>query len=255
MTEWEPPPGSQLTIEDARRLLSGDLGHEYRAIIKRSCAPLFWHRPHGGQPGPILHNGTITFMRTPQRLLGVTAAHVINEYVADNASEPVLLQIGDAALNPPDIIDVSARVDLATVAISESDIRAAGKSIVPLSVWPPMVPQEGRGILLGGYPGNERRQIEPGAAEWGLFTALGIARTVVHPQITWLVEREWASGDLPENADLGGISGGPLIGLFESGGVQHFRLSGIITEAHPLLEKTYATRADLILPGGTIERP
>ena len=150
MADWTAPSDSQLSIEDARKLLSGDLGNAYREIIKGCCAPLCWHRPQKEQPGKILHNGTITFLRTPQRLLGVTAAHVVRQYQADHDESPVLLQVGNAALKVPSIVDISSRVDLATLAIPDAILTAVGKALTPLSIWPPLLPQEGRGIFLGG---------------------------------------------------------------------------------------------------------
>ena len=69
--------------------------------------------------------------------------------------------------------------------------------------------------MLAGYPGAERI-LGNRSIDWGLFTCLGIARTVTTDQITWAAEREYEMPiqgipSLPRNADLGGISGGPLL--------------------------------------------
>lgn len=46
----------------------------------------------------ILNNGTVTFVRTPERLLGVTAGHVLQGYLDDAAREQVTLQLFDAVI-------------------------------------------------------------------------------------------------------------------------------------------------------------
>jgi hypothetical protein len=161
---WTPPTDTAITLEDARRLLSGNLGQAYREIIRGCCVPLFWYRLHGPRAGPILHNGTLTLLRTPERLLGVTAAHVVRQYQTDHAVAAVRLQAGNALLENPVIIDVSPHVDLATFALRDQELAQMGKETMPLSGWPPMLPEEGRGILLGGYPADERRETAPTAA-------------------------------------------------------------------------------------------
>ncbi|OJU08822.1 MAG: hypothetical protein BGN86_03655 [Caulobacterales bacterium 68-7] len=109
--------------------------------------------------------------------------------------------------------------------------------------------------MLGGFPGVERLVVRPLDVNFGLHTVLGIARRVTEDQITWLMEREFEMGaDLPPNYDLGGISGGPLIGKFMVGGIETYRLAGIISEAQPALENVVAKRADTLRPDGTFDR-
>ena len=223
--------------------MASDLGEVYRSILSACCAPIFWYRP----TGPILHNGTLTFVQTPKRLLGITAAHVLRQYELDHGDAPVRLQVMNALWETPEIIAISDTRDLATIAVPQIMLSKIGKELAPLSSWPPIIPQEDRGIMLAGYPGVDRVQPNPFEVNWGLFTALGIARRVVGPQITWRVDRDWGTGDLPANHNLGGISGGPLIGWFESPGyLTQYRLSGIVTEASSQLENGVATRADFM---------
>jgi hypothetical protein len=238
--------------------MSGDLGKAYREILSQCCAPIFWHR-RKGKVAPILNNGTITFLQTPKRLLGVTAAHVVLEYqeVCANAASPVHLQVMNASLDL-ELVALSKALDIATVAIDDRTISRVGKPIVPLSIWPPQPPQEGRGIMLAGYPATDRLMLKPMEANWGLFTALSIARRVIGDQITWTPEREQDGviTNLPSNHPLGGASGGPLIGWFESPSyLVHHVLSGIISEAHAGLENVIARRADFIRADGSIAEP
>ena len=177
-------------------------------------------------------------------------------YCDDDAILPVKLQLMNALLDAPEIIATSESLDRATIAISEKILMKIGKSIVPLSTWPPRIPQEDRGIMLAGYPGVDRQEKRPLEVNWGLFTALGVARRVIGSQITWVAERDQGFGNLPVGHNLGGISGGPLIGWFESANlIVHYALSGIVSQAHRELENVVARRADFINDDGSISEP
>ena len=58
-----------------------------------------------------------------------------------------MAQIMNAVVNDLEIIAVSDRFDLATIALSPTFLNSLGKETVPLSAWPPEVPQEGKGIM------------------------------------------------------------------------------------------------------------
>jgi hypothetical protein len=216
-TDEQTPEGHPLTIERAKELINGKLGETYRGILSQSCAPIFWYQRQRSN-AEILNSGTVTFVRTPKRLMAITAAHVIRSYEETHAAAtwPLHLQVMNAWLNL-EVIDISDDLDLATLAIDDKLLSRIGKDVEPLSTWPPRVPQEGRGILLAGYPGADRLQPKPMEVEWRLFPALGVAWRVLRDQITWVAERDPdIKTDLPPEHWLGGISGGPLIGIFES---------------------------------------
>jgi hypothetical protein len=264
-SEWRPPEGHPISLEKARELLASDLGDVYRAILRKSCAPIFWYETRRGALGPILNNGTVTFARTPKRLIGITAAHVIRGYLAD-AGENVGLQIWDASIDDlrHRIISLprDGELDIATFEVDDAMLTALGKEIVPLE-WPPRAPQPQRGILLAGYPGLEVAS-EGERVTFGLYTCIGIARTVSNDQITWLREGDWQLAEAkvpapPPRYKLGGVSGGPLITCLESDShITTFALGGVITE-HPdyeksdvAIERLIATRADCISESGRV---
>ncbi len=255
--EWSPPEGHPLSVADAKRLLSGELGNHYRNILRSSCAPLFWSL-HEEQFPEVLGNGTLTFVQTDGRLLGVTAAHVIRGYEQDREKYNTRLHIFNYIVDQIDIISVSDELDIATISLNESDLAEIEKKIVPLSYWPPRVPQEGRGIMLAGYPGIDRLDSGQLKINWGLFTAFGVARRISNTQITWVVERDFglycdSVPNLPLNHPLGGISGGPLIAFFETKShFSYYVLSGIISQANENLENVVARRADFICSDGSI---
>lgn len=112
--------------------------------------------------------------------------------------------------------------------------------------------------MLAGFPAIERREPKSFEVNFGLFTAIGVARRVTNEQITWVVERDFVIDhptipQPPRGYETGGISGGPLIGWFESPNhVVHYCLSGIISQAHAELEIIVAKRADFIRGDATI---
>lgn len=264
MEHFTAPEQHPISIERAKELMAGDLAEVYRGILNTSCAPIFWFdrtRPSLA----ILGNGTVTFMQTPERILGVTAAHVLQGYLEDQRRADVVLQIMDGVIDEIEnrIIDISEKFDLATFAVESRFLSKIGKPIVPLQNWPPRPPQEGRGIMLAGFPAIERLT-EEDRVNFGLFTALVIARRVTDVQITWLIEQDAQLQNAsiappPQNYALGGISGGPVITWLESNThIATYALGGIITE-HPdyennefSIERVIAVRADLISPNGRI---
>ncbi len=262
MTTERATPNHPIDEHRARQLVAGDYGDACRQFIQGCCAPLHWWRLDTPEH-EIIDNGTLTFIQTPQRLLGVTAAHVIRGYEKAAAKERVRLQFADAVIDDlaDRVIQINDRLDLVTVALDPTVIARLGRTIAPISLWPPMVPQEERGIMLGGYPGQERDEFKPLNVMFGLFTALGVAKTVTDDQVTWIVDREFevesiGVPSMPPHYVLGGISGGPLITAIEKPlNFVTFRLGGIISEAHAGFEYVIAKRGDLIQPDGAIARP
>ncbi|WP_430422085.1 hypothetical protein [Phenylobacterium sp.] len=237
--------------------MGGDLGDAYRQIVMGCCRPIYWFSLEAD--ACIRNNGTVTFLRTPERLIGITAAHVLDEYDRVRTEELMRPQIGNVVVHDLDRrrIATNTRLDIATIDLSDVDPAKFGNDLWPLATWPPMPPEEGRGIMLGGYPGGDRRSIGPLETNWGLFTALGIARTVSDDQITWIVPRgedvHVGPMELPLHHDLGGISGGPLIASFESAaGLMTYRLAGIVSEAQAQLEYVVARRIDGIRADGSL---
>ena len=186
-----PPEGHPISEEQARQLLVGDLGDVYRDILRGCCAPVYWHRRAAVGTIEICDNGTLTFVNTGVRLIGVTAAHVVEGFDKARAACDVTLQVMNAELDGGfDVIDIDTNLDIATISVDTDLLKRLGKAINPLEGWPPLVPEEGRGIMLAGYPGIDRLTLPANAVSWGLFTAMGIARRVTSHQITWLIERQ-----------------------------------------------------------------
>jgi hypothetical protein len=61
-----------------RQLEESGYLNQIREFAMARCAPFFWSSQEPGQPPKLLHNGTITYVATGQRELGITNAHVFN---------------------------------------------------------------------------------------------------------------------------------------------------------------------------------
>lgn len=229
----------------------------YEKIAISCSAPLCWFRPTDNLPR-ILHNGTITIARTPRKLFGITAAHVVDQYQEDLQDGGVRLQVMDRVIKGLTIIDSCSKRDLVTLDLDEQLIKDLG--LEPID-WPFQAPVEGAGLLLAGFPANSRAYTEPMQIDWSPFFAITTARTVTQDQITVLVppDDDRVRNLLPLDCNLGGISGGPIIGIFETENYVAFhRLSGVITE-HPSydqndfsVERIVGATAETITESGEI---
>src|SRR5687767_3250352 len=108
MSTETTPQDHPISIARAKELLAGDLGTVYRDILKRSCAPVYWFGLNSRVPH-IINNGTLTFVRTPQRLLAVTAAHVFRGWEADSKKQRLRLQVFNLVVDDfwSKLVDVS----------------------------------------------------------------------------------------------------------------------------------------------------
>lgn len=233
--------------------------------------PIYWHAPAPNGARQILNNGTLTIVRTDHRLFAVTAFHVIEGYFdAKKLNPQVICQVGNLEIEPQiiafsgnrdDTDDNDGHHDLCTIEITEGQVRELGK--VPLPLHDTLDVQEGRGIMLGGFPGAWRQEQRHQTMEFGALRVLGIARRVTETQITWVPDRDHPEHqvevaglpELPPNADLGGISGGPLVAFFETpGALFYYRLAGIVVQADRTLENVVARRSHLLRSNGTIRQ-
>lgn len=254
------PENHPVSVDRAKELMRGDLGRYNFEILARICSPIYWHLPDDSGARPIRANGTLSYVRAGEHVFGVTAAHVIAEYLSDAGKPGCVFQLGNAEFTA-DIIDMDERLDLATLRLDEKVLASVGKEIMPVSLCRPQdVPQEGRGIMMCGYIGEERQELPNRQVGWGMLGVVGISRRVSEDQITWAPDHDHhipvpGVPQLPRNKKLGGISGGPLIAWFEKPETHftYFSLAGVVKEASAELEYVVATRSHFIRPDGRIE--
>lgn len=250
-SNWDYPADYPIKPEQAKALIAGDLGAQYRDILAQLCSPIYWHDGQMRNAPRILSNGTLTYARIGDQIVGITAAHVVRGFEQAKDNGPCILQIGNAAYDL-DIISIDDVLDLAVLRLPPATITSLGKPIIPLSLCRPGdVVQEQRGIMLAGFPGEDRLEGAGQPIGWGLFVAIGIARRANEAQITWSPDYDnhipvEGIPDLPRNKNFGGISGGPLVGLFErsGGSLQYFSLAGIVVQANSNLDVVVARRLD-----------
>lgn len=235
-----------------------EIDETLREIAIGCCAPIFWWRTTDRK---ILNSGTITFLKTTGRLIGVTAAHVFRGYESDCNGGVIVLQIGSISVSDfaSRLIDISDRLDMATFDISYIGDLDMGRKTSPLSARSANHLTDRDAVILCGLPGS-RRFVENSDVAWGPFYALGGIHSQNDRDIRYRVEREYLVKhrfipELPEGYELGGISGGPLIGCFDADTFLNFAISGIISEASASLEYIVATRTDFIRDNGSIFEP
>jgi len=132
------------------------------------CAPFWWSIQLGDEPATILNNGTICYVDTGTRELGVTADHVFNKYlehIGQHGTDAVRCQLGGPSISPEKhLIDRNQRWELATFEIPEVLVTAAFRT--PRSQhnpeqWPPSRASRQSHCDSTAAPRCEVRQIDP----------------------------------------------------------------------------------------------
>lgn len=59
---------------------------QVREFAMARCVPFLWRTQEAGQPPRLLHNGTICYVDTGQRQIGITNNHVYQQYIEDLAN-------------------------------------------------------------------------------------------------------------------------------------------------------------------------
>ena len=228
-SHWSRPPralGRADLVEAACMSLEAEFAKlgpvaALQVIAKVMSAPLFWHdqtRPLGRR---VLHNGTCCLVNTGDRLIGITACHVYDQYVADRRAVPQLdCQLGRTLFDPTaNLIDRNQQLDVATFALDEATVRASGGAAhQPAVAWPAPPPPVGSRVMLGGFPGQLRSDLQRHSTTPSLLSSLGQRTRPRHyqpflePEERFSVAREDGAGP---GADLG-PSGVPVLAVQES---------------------------------------
>jgi hypothetical protein len=207
--------------------------------------------------GRVVSSGGSAFLvRTPAGILGITAGHVLDGFIAARRDrEDILATLGGLTFDLQErLIERGDSVDIATFRVSEAELSVAG--FRPLErAWPPSIPASSGIVLLAGWPGHER--VVGQRVTGGLYIGWGSAG-VSDLQLTIRVDHEKGPvSPIPEvplpppGFEFGGISGGPVMMIdAEDGG--RWRVAGVISEGKPDYDCIVATRADVIHDDGRI---
>ena len=238
--------------------MAGPFGEQLHRIVANHMTWLVFgiSGPSGEPVG--LRNGTCFFVKTPLRLLGVTARHVLDALRhARETDVNIRSQIGNLLIDPLErLVGQGDKADIATFEISDKELEKIGK--VPISLWPPHPPDvDDKGVLLAGYPAKASTSVDLHSRCFGIYAASGVAQRVTDWQLTCRIEWENVQksslGSLPpRNFETGGMSGGPVLSIREKRGILSFPLAGVISEGDAETDTIIAERADNIRPNGDI---
>src|SRR5208283_3911044 len=228
-------------------------GREMMQTITNSTTAIYWH----ADGGPVLHNGSMFFVRTKNALFGVTARHVYEGYLKCAEAEPTICQIGNLVVNPRErLIGTGTDIDIATFHITPSELAELGNITVP---WAPKVPAVGEGVFVCGLPGFARSMPAPRNVELKHFTALMRVESVSERAIKMVRQPNEEMVDLlgrelpPPNMDIGGMSGGPIaLHMNTPMGLTCWFLSAVISEGQQAFDIIHGARADWINDDGNI---
>ena len=227
---------------EAIALIRAGLGEAEIRIAGSYTAPLFWIlRSCDGRE--MAKGGSAFFVDTGERILAVTASHVVEECLQDTKSRTFVQSMVGSDLGTPvpfhlgdRLIDAHHDIDIATFWLTPEEIRQTGREILRGYYhprWPPPLAQKERGVTYCGFPGNGRRWLAPKEIIFGCVALGGIATSCHETSISILIEREnlfQVLGDkvMPENYDFGGISGGPVIAIVQTPTVRSWMPAGVI---------------------------
>lgn len=138
-----------------------------RAIAQGACAPFWWHGTATDGAHRIHHNGTVCFVNTGKRLIGVTAHHVLAGYRAALEFQPALrCQFGSATVEPlRHLIAESQYLDLATFDLSNVVVAATGAAPTAPPIWPTsLVSTSGSCFMAASGLSAKRAEVHGGSS-------------------------------------------------------------------------------------------
>lgn len=223
------------------------------------AAPFWWFHPEKEIGKSILHNGTMCFVNTGQKTLGVTASHVYSQYLIDKSQDSeIVCQIGSSRIEPERyfIADDKSR-DLVTFEVPEFLIAAAGVSAQHIVNWPPAPLQEKEVAICAGFPGHLRSEKFKNV-EFPFVTFIDRVSQSSDDRIGVYLNMAnsfWPAGEsLPLEPDLGGMSGGPVYRFYFEP-LERLEIAGFVYQANKPYELIFSRHAREIQADGTIGAP
>jgi hypothetical protein len=164
-----------VTEEEAKAIVR-QMARRMLELASSIVAPLYW--PAKEADGSVTaRNGTAFFLRSPEALFGVTAAHVIEgqhswrEYCEQHG--PIQLRLGAKEGRSVSFewdarcLDIDLEIDIATFMVSTQEIELINRT--PYSgLWPPRAPTENAGITYAGFAGIGTRYLSANAVQFGI---------------------------------------------------------------------------------------
>jgi hypothetical protein len=229
----------------------------HRALFDRLMAmsvPFWWHGPTPSDPA-IYNNGSLCLLDTGERIIGVTACHVLSAYLARLATgKPFVCQFGGVTVSPEVLlIQMSETLDLATFDLTR--IMPALKGYTPHrpSAWPPSRAAVKDLVIYGGFPGYTRRAdliraTFPLHSITGLVSHVTTQNVVIEVDFSRLSDADGPVGNIV-STDPAGTSGGPVYRVTDSPDLE---IVGFIYEQSQQHQFVLARHAGVITADGMI---
>jgi hypothetical protein len=256
---------NRLSVEERKEVLAGDFGKRMFAWASSYIMPFRWTRRT--RFGTIVNGGTCFSLDLDRHLYLITAAHVYAGFLEHKEmfGDSIKCYVGHPGhLFEPigHLRDGDKGTDLAIFNYTYEDLaNSKGTQAIVATCWPPPPePIANWSVFLGGFPGEGRLWLQPNATGIGRYLCYTPITAINDRQILCRFDRkDWVKRTgvpLPRfRADLGGISGGPVLLPLDNGlGEWDFYLAGIITEASAsaFSETVVAVRSHFINLNGTI---
>jgi hypothetical protein len=249
-----------------------DFKQQVSKFTLRVRTPLYWHDRHARFPKE-LRGGSCFILRFGERLIGVTAAHVLQAYRDAYQQTPTLicqLRLMPFALAHA-VIDSDPTLDITTFALSEDELRRIdGTPIDCTAAWPPPPLAHMRAVSFAGFPEVLRVTHEDRSGIFAAYGGLSAIEDFSEREVflTYDPAREESLGGLPLpplGLNMSGCSGGPVLMHGNRGGLHRWFPIGIIVGGSNRdsgadrgdtngFDTLRVRRIHLILENGIIER-
>jgi hypothetical protein len=191
----------------------------------------------------VLHGASCFAVDVDGCLFGVTAAHVLRQYMQDAQDGTTHLLLDDAQIDPS-IIGLGDGIDIATFRLSRDLLDRTGKKPILCkgSEWPPAPPERGKGVVLTGYPKDKQLVVSSRELVAEQVSNCLVVHDIYDNNMTLRVRpRNLRSLDgeplPPLSMDVGGYSGAPVLTVSSEPGPL-FRLGGVLYEGRVLQDDT-----------------
>jgi hypothetical protein len=253
--------------------LPAEFLNEVSNFTLRTCRPLYWHDRRVPFPKE-MRGGSCFILRFGQRLVGITAAHVLAAYGRDRERNPATvcqLRLMSFALHDA-IIDCDADLDIATFGLSEAELtEIEGLPIDCTGQWPPPVPTRMRAVSLVGFPEILRVTQANRSAIFSAYGGLSAIEDFSEKEIllTFDPAREQVLNGLPApplGLNMSGCSGGLVLIHGERNGLHRWFPVGVIIGGSnrdskdergdaEFFDTIRVRRIHFVQEDGTIDRP
>ncbi len=233
---------------------------ELERLIRTFVAPIYWYAPNNDAGKRVLNNGTMFFINTGERIIGITAWHVYHDgYELDFKRAP---NIECALLDKrfdliENYIDCDEAQDISTFSISDQYLAILNRSSHFPPSWPPEPPKAGEVPIICGFPGCLRIEHDT-LIEWAHWIGILWADDpgLFHSSI--VIDRKNIIEDpfiktMPEGESIGGCSGGPLFAM-EYEPIWKWRIAGLVSQGPNFVEGIYTKAICNVNLDGTIRR-